>query len=123
MSILFLVVLLGAIVGLSVGLIGTGSVLAVPLLVYGAGLGVHASVCVAMVAMTLIGIIGTLQRMHTGAIRFGSAGLIAIFGATTAPAGAWLNKLLPPSLLLVLFALVVLAISVPMLLRRGNHHD
>jgi uncharacterized protein len=115
---LLIILLLGGVLGLSVGLVGTGSVLAVPLLVYGRGLDVHSAVCVSMLTMTLLGLTGTIQKLHAGAIDLQAATLIAIFGALFAPLGAWLNKQLRPILLLVLFALVVLAIGIRFLLQR-----
>lgn len=115
---LLIILLFGAVLGLSVGLVGTGSVLAVPLLVYGVGLGVHSAVCVSMLTMTLLGFLGSIQKLRTGAIDLQAATVIAIFGAVFAPLGAWLSKQLSPVLLLILFALVVLAISIRMLLKR-----
>jgi uncharacterized protein len=73
-----------------------------------------------MLTMTLLGIAGSIQNLHTGAISLRAAIVIAIFGALFAPLGAWLNKQLRPILLLVLFALVGLAISIRMLLRETN---
>jgi uncharacterized protein len=108
-----MILFLGGVLGLSVGLVGTGSVLAVPLLVYGGGLGVHNAVCMSMLTMTLLGIAGSIQKLHAGAINLRAATFTAIF----APLGAWLNKQLRPILLLICFALVALAISIYMLLQ------
>jgi uncharacterized protein len=115
---LLFILFFGAVVGLSVGLVGIGSVIAVPLLVYGGGLDVHSAVCVSMLTMTLLGFTGSIQELHAGAINLRAATVIAIFGALFAPLGAWLNKQLHPVLLLLLFALVVLAIGIRMLLQR-----
>ncbi len=118
MSAALLIILFpGGVLGLSVGLVGTGSVLAVPLLVYGGGLGVHNAVCMSMLTMTLLGIAGSIQKLHAGAINLRAAMFTAIFGALFAPLGAWLNKQLRPILLLICFALVALAISIYMLLQ------
>jgi uncharacterized membrane protein YfcA len=65
---LLVILLLGGVLGLSVGLVGTGSVLAVPLLVYGRGLDVRSAVCVSMLTMTLLGFTGTIRKLHAGAI-------------------------------------------------------
>lgn len=115
---LLIIPLLGGVLGLSVGLVGTGSVLAVPLLVYGGGLDVHSAICVSMLTMTLVAFTGTIQKLHAGAIDLQAATLIAISGTLFAPLGAWLNKQLRPVFLLGLFALVVLAIAIRMLLQR-----
>jgi len=115
---LLFILFFGAVVGLSVGLVGIGSVIAVPLLVYGGGLDLHAAVCVSMLTMTLLGFTGSIQKLHARAINLRAATVIAICGVLSAPLGAWLNKQLHPVLLLLLFALVVLAIGIRMLLQR-----
>lgn len=118
---LLIILLLGCVLGLSVGLVGTGSVLAVPLLVYAGGLDVHSAVCVSMLTMTLLGFSGSIQKLHAGAVDLGAATLIGISGALFAPLGSWLNKQLSHTVLLVLFALVVLAMSIGMLLQRESN--
>ena len=118
---LLIILLLGGVLGLSVGLVGTGSVVAVPLLVYGGGMDVHSAVCVSMLTMTLLGFTGSVQKLHTGVIDLRAATLIGISGALFAPLGAWLNKQLSHTVLLVLFALVVLAMSIGMLLQRESN--
>jgi uncharacterized membrane protein YfcA len=118
---LLIILLLGGVLGLSVGLVGTGSVLAVPLLVYGGGWDVHSAVCVSMLTMTLLGFTGSIQKLHVGAIDLRAAILIGISGALFAPLGAWLNKQLSHSVLLVLFAFVVLAMSIGMLLQHESN--
>ncbi len=111
---------LGAALGVSTGLVGTGSVLSVPLLVYGAGFDVHRAICVAMLTMTLLGFIGSIQQWRAGAINMRAAGVIAISGAFFAPLGAWLNKYLSHALLLGLFAIVVLLMGIGTLLQRKS---
>jgi uncharacterized membrane protein YfcA len=115
---LLVILFFGAVLGLSVGLVAIGSVLAVPLLIYRGGLDVHSAVCVSMLTMTLLGVTGSIQKLQTGEIDLPAATAIAISGVAFAPLGAWLNKQLRPVHLLSLFALVVLAISVRMLLQR-----
>jgi uncharacterized protein len=116
---LLIILFLGVALGVSTGLVGFGSVLAVPLLVYGGGLDVHSAVCVSMLTMTLLGFVGSIQKLHAGAINLRAAAAIAIFGALFAPLGAWVNKQLSHALLLILFSMVVLAISIGTLLQRG----
>lgn len=113
-----LVLLVGLALGVAVGLVGTGSMLAVPILIYGVGIDVHGAVCVAMLTMTAIGVIGTIQASRSGAVNLRSATIMSVCGALIAPLGAWLNRRLPPLHLLLLFAVVVLATSVVMLLRQ-----
>lgn len=90
--------------------------LAVPVLVYGVGLDVHSAICVAMLTMTLLGLTGTIQKLHLGAIDLRAASVIALCGVFFAPLGAWFNKRLSPGLLLILFAFAVGAIAIRTLL-------
>ena len=113
---LLVIVFLGTALGLSVGLVGTGSVLAVPVLVYGVGLDIHTAICVAMLTMTLLGFTGTIQKLHLGAVDLRAASVIAVCGVLFAPLGAWFNKQLSPGFLLILFAFAVAAIAVGTLL-------
>lgn len=110
----FIIVLcLGGILGLAIGLIGTGSVLAVPLLIYGAGLDFHGAVCVSMLTVTILGIIGTIDKFEQIDLRGGM--VIAAAGMVFAPLGAWLNRRLDHSVLIGLFVAVVLATTVRVL--------
>ena len=105
----------GMLVGLALGLAGMGSVFAVPLLVYGLGLGPHAAVCVSMVAVIAIALIvfARKSRMQLIELRVGSA--IAAGGALGAPVGVWISKQLPPKLLLLSFAVFATVIGIRML--------
>jgi uncharacterized membrane protein YfcA len=108
-------VLCGTLVGLALGLAGMGSVFAVPLLVYGLGLGPHAAVCVSMVAVVAIAlaVFARKSRVRLIELRVGSA--IAAGGALGAPLGVWISKQLPPKLLLLSFAVFAAVIGVRML--------
>lgn len=84
---LLIILLLGCVLGLSVGPVGTGSVLAVPLLVYAGGLDVHSAVCVSMLTMTLLGFSGSIQKLHAGAVDLGGRNPDRDFGRTFRAAG------------------------------------
>src|SRR5262249_26399042 len=74
-----------------------------------------------MLTMTLLGFSGSIQKLHAGAVDLRAATVIGISGALFAPLGSWLNKQLSHTVLLVLFALVVLAMSIGMLLQRESN--
>ena len=78
----------------------------------------NSAVCVSMLTMTLLGFTGSVQKFRAGAIDLRAATVIAIFGVLFGPLGAWLNKQVPPVLLLVLFTVAALAISIRVLLQR-----
>ena len=105
----------GAIVGLSLGLTGGGgAILAVPLLVYGLAVAPQHAVGVSLAAVGATALIGALQRLRAHEVELGAGLLFALAGMLGAPAGAWLNARLPGTLLLTLFALLMLVVAARM---------
>lgn len=97
--------LFGAIVGLSLGLTGSGgSILAVPLLVYGLGLGPREAVSVSLAVVGSTALAGALQRIRSGEVEVGTGLLFSAAGMLGAPAGSWVGERIPEILLLFLFA-------------------
>lgn len=108
--------LLGALIGLSLGMLGGGgSILTVPALVYILGQDPHAAVSASLVIVGLNACTGAWMHHRGGHVRlraalaFGGAGLLAAF------VGARLSKFIPGPLLLVLFALLMLVVATLML--------
>lgn len=119
---------LGAIVGLSLALTGSGgTAFAVPLLVYGLKLSPHRAVCVSMAAIGATTALATLQRLRAKdkQLHVGSGLILALAGMVGAPLGAWLGRFIPENGLLVLFAVIVLLVASRMLFgssaTAGNH--
>ena len=119
MTTILLAMLLGAVIGLSLGMLGGGgSILTVPALVYILGQDPHAAVSASLVIVGLNAATGAWLHQRAGNVRlraallFGGAGLLAAF------AGARLSALLSDSLLLILFALLMLGVA--MLMLRGS---
>lgn len=112
-------VILGSLVGFSLGLIGGGgSILTVPLLVYviGDSVGSAIGTSLAIVGVNaLFGFVGHWRerrvRLKTG-LSFGLAGVAGAF------LGTWLGHFLPGKQILFLFALLMIAAAVGMLRRR-----
>lgn len=120
MILILLELLIGGVIGLSLGLLGGGgSILTVPALVYLLGQDAHAAIGISLVIVGINAFVGALMHQHAGNVRltsallFGSAGLLAAF------VGARLSQLLPASLLLVLFALLMIAVATLMLRLRS----
>lgn len=115
---LVLVAVLGLVIGLSLGLLGGGgSILAVPALVYGAGLPLDEAIPTSLLVVGLSSAAAVLPRLRQVQWR-----LAAIFGATGALAavgGTAVNRFLDPSLVLIGFAAVMVAAAVRML-RSGD---
>lgn len=116
-----LAVLLGAVVGLSLGLTGGGgSIFAVPLLVYGLGVDPREAIGVSLVTVGATALVGFLQRLRTGLVELRTGLLFAVAGMSTAPLGAWLAARMPEALLLVLFAVLMVVVAVRMWHKAGE---
>ncbi|MBI5758525.1 MAG: sulfite exporter TauE/SafE family protein [Planctomycetales bacterium] len=105
---LWLSVIFGTLVGLSLGLTGGGgAIFAVPLLVYGLGLEPRAAVGVSLVSVGVTALVGFVQRWRMGQVELPTGLLFAGAGMVGAPAGAWLAGQIPEKFLLVLFAILM----------------
>jgi len=105
----------GCLVGLSMGLTGGGgAILAVPLLVYWLGEDPQVAVVISLATVAGTAVIGTAERARLKQVEFPTGLLFAAAGSLTAPLGSWLGEHLPPNLLLVAFAMLMLLIAVRM---------
>ena len=119
MTHLWLSLAFGALIGLSLGLVGGGgSILTVPILVYAIGQPVHAATTTSLAIVGLNALTGVVGHARAGnvlartGVLFGAAGILGAF------AGSWLNRRVSGALLLALFALVMLAAALALLRRR-----
>jgi uncharacterized membrane protein YfcA len=102
----------GAIVGLSLGLTGGGgAILAVPLLVYGLSIDPRQAVGISLAAVGAISLVGFLGRWNAGQVEVATGLMFAMAGMIGAPIGTWLSAQIPESLLLTLFALLMLVVA------------
>lgn len=102
--------------GMVLGLLGGGgSILAVPLLVHGAGLGPRPAIAASLLVVGLTALIGLFRHHWKGNVRwrtgvaFGLAAMVGSFG------GGRLAAYLPEKLLLMLFAGLMVVVGVRML--------
>lgn len=109
-------VLFGLLIGLLLGLLGAGgSILAVPVLVFGVGMGLHEAVPASLVVVGASALAGLAPRLRQRVIRwpvalvFGAAGLPAAF------AGTAVGRLLPERWLMLGFAALMVVVAVRML--------
>lgn len=124
MDILLTSILLGACTGTALALTGAGgTIIAVPLLIFGLHLTVAESAPVTLFAVCLSAAIGALIAHRQGKVRYRAAGFIAITGIMTAPLGIWLAQKLPNAPLTVLFALVLFYVAVSMLRQSLQQND
>lgn len=96
---------LGALIGILLGLLGGGgSILAVPALVYGAGLPLAAAVPTSLLVVGISSATALLPRLRAGLVQWRIAAVVGGTGAVAAFAGAAVNRLLDPRLVLAGFA-------------------
>jgi hypothetical protein len=123
MPLVGLEILLGIAIGLSLGLLGGGgSILTVPALVYLVGLEPQVAVSTSLAIVGANSLIGAFFRRKDGslngrvALLFGGTGMLAAYLA------AGLSKHLPESLLLSIFAGLMLLVGAMMITRRNADH-
>jgi hypothetical protein len=118
---LSLAAFLGSAVGLSLGLLGGGgSILTVPLLVYALHVSARAAITTSLLIVGATALLGAWFHHRHGnvcgmtAVTFGSVGILAAYG------GSKLSRQFDESVLLILFALIMLAASGAMWRGRGH---
>jgi len=112
---LALSVAFGSLIGFALGLTGGGgSLLAVPLLVYGLSVAPREAVGVSLAAVGVTALAGLVMRLRSGHVELGTGALFAATGMLGAPFGAWAAQRIPGTLLLTLFGFLMLLIALNM---------
>ena len=102
---------LGLIVGVILALTGAGGgVLAVPLLVFGVGLGVAEAGPIGLLAVGMAAALGAVFGLKAGTVRYKAALLMAGTGMLS-PLGIWLANRVDNRWLSILFAIVLLLVA------------
>lgn len=110
---LWLSLIFGAIVGLSLGLTGGGgAIFAVPLLVYGLGVDARDAIAISLAAVGATSLVGFLYRWRLGQVEIRTGLLFAVAGMIGAPVGTWIASLLPETVLLMSFAGLMVIVAV-----------
>lgn len=100
---------LGAVVGAILSLTGAGGgAIAVPLLLFGAGLSMQQAAPVALLAVGLGAAVGAFLGLREGHVRYRAAALIGAAGMAGAPLGVMLARQVPQTPLLLGFAVFML---------------
>ncbi len=108
-------VIFGALVGFSLGLTGGGgAIFAVPLLVYGLGVAPREAVGISLAAVGATSFVGFLGRWRARKIELRTGLVFAVAGMLGAPVGSWLSGLIPETVLLTLFAILMLVVALRM---------
>lgn len=108
--------ILGAIVGAILGMLGAGgSTLAIPLLAYGVGLEPREAIATSLIVVGLAAWAGAVRHWRQGTIDVRTAVTFGLSGFTGSAAGAQLAGFLEPAFQMTLFALTLIAAAVYML--------
>jgi uncharacterized membrane protein YfcA len=103
---------LGLVVGVILALTGAGGgILAVPLLVFGAQIGVAKAGPIGLMAVGIAAALGAVLGLRDGIVRYRAAALVAGTGMLFSPLGLWLARQLDNRWLSVLFALTLLFVA------------
>jgi len=115
----------GSIVGFALGLSGGGgSILAVPLLLYVVGVSdPHVAIGTSALAVAVNAFANVIGHWRSGTVKWGCATVFAGSGAVGAAIGSTLGRLTNGNVLLVLFALAMVAVGLAMLRPRMASGD
>jgi uncharacterized membrane protein YfcA len=120
---LVIAVVAGALIGLSLGALGGGgSVLAVPVLVYGLGQSAGQATTGSLVVVGVTSLVGAVTAYRAGNVLLGRGlafGVVAIGGAT---AGARASTLVAEPVLLAAFAALLVVVAGVMAVRQVRNH-
>ena len=118
---LWLSLLFGSIVGLSLGLTGGGgAIFAVPLLAYGLGVSAREAVAISLVSVGLTSFVGFLGKWRKGEAELRTGLLCAAAGMLGAPIGSWIAKQIPETWLMLMFSGLMLTIAWKMWQKSGR---
>ena len=116
-----LTIVLGAFVGFSLGLTGGGgAIFAVPILIYGLGVPAREAVGISLLTVGGTAFVGFVQRARRRMVEFPTGLLFAFAGMIGAPIGSKLADYIAESVLLALFAGLMILIAVRMWLKANE---
>ena len=116
--------LIGVLIGLVLGLTGAGgSIFAVPLLVLLLSLPVNEAVGIALGAVAVSALFGTLNNWRYKTMLWVPALILAVFGALLAPFGKWLGLQVSETLLISAFSILAIVIATRMWWQTVKHPE
>lgn len=121
---------LAVFVGIALGLLGGGgSILTVPLLAYVAGMDAKQAIATSLLVVGVTSAIGAISHARAGRVQWRTGLIFGAAGMAGAYAGGLLARFIPGSVLLIGFALMMIATAIAMLRGRknievsdGSHH-
>jgi uncharacterized protein len=106
-------VLFGLLCGVALGLTGGGgSILAVPLLVYGLGVDFHQAVTISLLVVGITALTGFIPKIKSGEVEISAGIILAISGMVFAPVGSAIGALINSTTLLIIFSALMMVIGI-----------
>lgn len=106
----------GLLVGLSLGLTGGGgSILAVPLLVYGLDMDLRTAVALSLVIVGATSLFGAVIQARSGQVLWRAGAILGIGGIAIAPFGAIVGAGMNDDVVVILFAVLMVIVGIQML--------
>ena len=116
-----LTIALAVLVGISLGLLGGGgSILTVPLLAYVAGMEPKHAIAMSLLVVGMTSAIAAITHARAGRVRWRVAVLFGVVAMAGAYAGGRLARFIPGTVLLIAFAVIMIAAGLAMLRGRKN---
>lgn len=115
-------------IGVSLGVLGGGSILTVPILVYLADMETKEAIATSLFVVGVTSAAGVVSHARPGRVRWRTGLLFGLAGMTGAYAGGRLAEFIPGGVLLLAFALMMIATAVAMIRGRRQapkkvHHE
>lgn len=121
---MLLAIAFGIAIGASLGLLGGGgSILGVPALVYALGQPIRDAVPASLLVVGGSAAAGAISHLRAGNVPWRSASLFGVAGIGGSFAGAWINRQLDETAVLVGFSVLMLGAAIAMLRRRASNDD
>lgn len=112
---------LGTVIGILLGLLGGGgSILAVPVLVYALGVPLEQAVPMSLIVVGTAALFGSIPKITARQVQWPLAAVFSATGFLAAFAGSALNRILPPSITMAGFAMVMVIAGIRMLSETGG---
>jgi uncharacterized protein len=116
-----LTIALAVVVGISLGLLGGGgSILTVPLLAYVAGLDAKHAIATSLLVVSVTSAVGAISHARAGRVHWRTGLVFGVAGMAGAYTGGLLAHSIPGTVLLVGFAVIMIATAVAMLRGRKD---
>ena len=116
-----LTIALAVLVGITLGLLGGGgSILTVPLLAYVAGMDAKEAIATSLLVVGVTSAVGAISHARAGRVQWRTGLIFGVAGTAGAYGGGLLSRFIPGTVLLIGFAVIMIATAIAMLRGRRD---